>query len=41
MPLCILPVAKEECLQNGQVELDVGAAQLTAVVKQKTLRNVI
>jgi hypothetical protein len=41
MPLCILPTAKQKCLQNGQTELDVGAAQLPAVVKQKTFRNVI
>ena len=42
MPLCILPMAKQKCLQNGQTEFDVGAAQLPAVVKKKkTLRNVI
>ena len=34
-------MAKQECLQNGQAELDVGAALLPVVVKQKTFRNVI
>jgi hypothetical protein len=33
-------MAKKECFQNGQAELDVGAAQIPAVVKQKTFRNV-
>jgi hypothetical protein len=41
MPLCILPSAKQKCWQNGQTELDVGAAQLPAAVKQKLFRNVI